>query len=312
MCDEIPEEQQPEIKNVKKKPGRPRKNKPAQPNPKKGIVSTPEDLEHCIEFLYDKPSVFKKLLAFFKLMAVEKLHIVFTTKSIIIYCIDSHNKIYTRVEIDCDKVNHYYCKNEIDIGLMREKVGLIMATIDKNHNSILLLSTVTNFQRNIQVVLKNNVDIDENYKIELIGDYDKSNNEEKFIDDDYMLKFKLTGKYFKKMISDIKKFSDTVTIKKEGPNEFLTFEFIGSDKKIKSERICKNTKSIELVDKLSDDGNDTFRTAFKIDYVSPVSTSFADETIEIYADENKPLKFIINMDEAIKITILTNILDLRK
>jgi hypothetical protein len=309
MCDENPEEPQQEIKKVKKKPGRPRKSQPAQPNPKKGIVTTPEDLEHCIEFLYDKPAVFKKLLAFFKLMAVEKLHIIFTVKNIIIYCVDSHNKIFTRVEIDCSKVNHYYCKNEIDIGLMREKVGLIMATIDKNHNSILLLSTNTSFQRNIQIVLKNNVDIDENYKIELIGDYDKSSNENKFVDEDYMLKFKLTGKYFKKMISDIKKFSDTVTIKKDGPNEFLTFEFIGSDKKIKIDRICKNAKSISLVDNLGE--NDTFRTAFKIDYVSPVSTSFSDETIEIYADETKPLKFIINMDQAIQITILTNILDSR-
>jgi hypothetical protein len=298
-----------EIPVVKKRPGRPRKTPPQQPKQKKGIVCAPEDAAHYIEFLYDKPQVFKKLLQFFKLMSVEKLHITFTNNSIVIYCVDCHKKINTHVKIDCSKVNHYFCKNELDIGLSRSNLGLIMATIDRTYESILLLSTNDNIQKNIQVILKNNTDIDETYKIELIGEYDKSLDNEKFLDNNYMVKFKLTGKYFKKMISDIKSFTDSITIRKDGPNENLIFEFTGTDKKIKSERICKKNETISLSDNLGED--DTFRTTFKIDYVNSISSALLDENIEIYADEDKPLKFIVQMDEAIEIIILTNILDMR-
>ena len=55
--------------------------------------------------------------------------------------------------------------------------------------------------------------------------------------------------------------------------------------------------------------DDSFRTSFKIDYVKPISGALLNETIEIYADENKPLKFLIQMDEIVQVTILTDIID---
>ena len=45
------------------------------------------------------------------------------------------------------------------------------------------------------------IEIDESHKVELIGDYLKIENEDRFINDnEYQLKFELPGKYFKKMI----------------------------------------------------------------------------------------------------------------
>ena len=62
--------------------------------------------------------------------------------------------------------------------------------------------------------MKNDIDIDENHKIELIGEYDHLDSiREKFDDQDYRIKFNLPGKYFKKTISDIKSFSDQLTIR---------------------------------------------------------------------------------------------------
>jgi len=140
---------------IKKRPGRPRKTAPQQPKPKLGIVNSPQDDCHHIEFLYDDPSVFKKLWAFFKAMSVDKLHMIFTKENIFIYCVDHHMKSQIRVKIDCSKVNHYYCKEYIDIGLQCKNPELIMGTIDKSHHSILILSTNNNAQKNIQIVLKN-------------------------------------------------------------------------------------------------------------------------------------------------------------
>ena len=271
---------------------------------------TPSDAEHYIEFLYDKPLIFKKLWQFFKLLACDKLHLSFMKDCIIIYCHDHHKKSYIRVKINCNEVNHYYCERELDIGLLCKNPELIMSTIDKSYNSILFLSTHDNIQKNIEIVLKNEIDIEETHKIELIGEYDKNNNDKKFLDEDYKIKFKLNGKYFKKMISDIKTFSDILNIRQDDKDESLMIEYIKHDKKIKSNHVMKNSEAINLRSALTED--ETFRTSVKVDYIKPLSSALLAESIEIYADEIKPLKFIINLDEkCIQICILTEIIDQR-
>jgi hypothetical protein len=271
---------------------------------------TPSDAEHYIEFLYDKPLIFKKLWQFFKLLACDKLHLSFMKDCIIIYCSDHHKKSHIRVRIDCNEVNHYYCEKELDIGLLCKNPELIMGTIDKSYNSILFLSTHDNNQKNIEIVLKNDIDIEETHKIELIGEYDKTNNDEKFLDEDYKIKFKLNGKYFKKMVSDVKTFSDILVIRQDDRDENLMLEYIKHDKKIKSLHNMKNSAAINLRSALTED--ETFRTSIKIDYIKPLSSALLSESIEVYADEIKPLKFIINLDEkCIQICILTDIIDQR-
>jgi hypothetical protein len=185
-----------------------------------------------------------------------------------------------------------------------------MNTIDKTCSSILFLSSKNTSQRDIQIVLKNDIDIEEIHKIELIGEYDRMENEKDFEDEDYAIKFKLPGKYFKKMISDIKSFSDVATIKQEGPDDPLMFEYIKCDKKIKSTNIVKNSKAICLQSNLNED--DTFRTSFKVEYVKPISSAVLADNIEIYTDENKPLMFIAHLDgKAVEMRILTDIIDNR-
>lgn len=294
----------------KKKPGRPRKQPIRQPKPKNGIVMNPSDNRHFIEFLYDKPLQFKKLCGFFKSMAVEKIRLMFYKDCLIMRCKDHIGKSDIRVKIDCAEINHFYSKDELDIGLLCKNLELIMATIDRTYNSILLLSTDDNIQKNIRVVLKNDIDIEESHTIELIGDYEKIDNDDQFLDENYAIKFKLPGKYFKKMISDIKTFSDQVAIKQDGFEEPLMFEYDKYDKKIKSFHTIKNSKMISLQSKLKDD--DTFRTSFKIEYVKPISSALLSENIEVYADENKPLMFILQMDGgAIEVRILTDIINER-
>lgn len=295
---------------VRPKPGRPRKSLPRVPKPKNGIVENPSDGIHFIEFLYDKPLVFKKLWQFFKLMAVDKIQINFTKTAIYMWCHDHHKKSHMRVKINCNEVNHYYCEDDLEIGLLCKNPELVMNTIDKTCNSILFLSTQDNIQKNIQIVLKNDFDFEEVHKIELIGEYDRIEDNKKFMDTDYAIKFKLQGKYFKKMISDIRSFSDQATIKQDGQDEPLTFEYVKHDKKIKSLHVAKNSKSIALQSTLEED--DTFRTSFKVDYVKPISSAVLAEHIEVYADENKPLMFTIQMDDkAVELKILTDIIDNR-
>jgi len=76
----------------KKRPGRPRKTPLREPRPRNGIVIKPKEPTNFIEFLYDKPLIFKKLWQYFKLMAVDKIQIIFRVSEIILWCEDHHKK----------------------------------------------------------------------------------------------------------------------------------------------------------------------------------------------------------------------------
>jgi hypothetical protein len=306
--DIIKEEYRTKKPSKKKRPGRPRKTPLREPRPRNGIVSTPKDNSNFIEFLYDKPLIFKKLWQYFKLMAVDKIQIIFRKDEIIIWSEDHHKKSKMRIKILANKVNHYYCSEELDIGMLCKNPELIMNTIDKTYTSILFLSKNSYTQKDIRIILNNEIEIDESHRIELIGEYDKISNEKQFIDNDYTIKFELPGRYFKKMISDIRAFSDQITIRQDGPDEPLIFEYMKTDKKIKSYHIVRNNSTIKFKSSLGED--DTFRVSFKIDYVKPISSALLSENIIIYAHENKPLMFSILMDKGtLELKILTEIID---
>lgn len=291
----------------KKKPGRPRKNPVKLPKQKHGISNKPYEPSHAMEFLCDKPLTFKKIWHFFKLMAVNTIFMSFHKKNIYMWCQDHLQQSDIRVKIDCDEVVHYYNKVDLEIGLYCKNQELVMNTIDKNCVEIAFSSVESDSQDNIHVVLRDELEIEAAYQIDVCP-YIKMVDDEKFNDENYALKFKLPCKYFKKMISDIKSFSDQVTIKKDGPQEPLLLEYITSDKKVKATHAVKNDKLLDLKQTLGED--DTFQASFNIDNIKPISSAVLSENISIYADENKPLMFTVDLDDsAVEIKILTKIID---
>lgn len=292
----------------KKRIGRPKKSVSQKPTPRHGIVNNPTDEQHYMEFLFDKPMFFRKIWQFFKLMAVEKVNLSFNKDTILIYCTDHHKKSRISVNIDCNQVNHYYCKEKLDITLSCKNLELIMSTIDKTYSTILFLSTIENIQRNIQIILKNEIGVEETHKVELLGEYERAEYSE-FDTKEYPIQFRLPGKYFKKMISDMRSFSDQISIRQDGRNDPLMFEYVKQDKKIKSLYIIKKSKNVQFQSSIDEDY--AFRTSFKIDYVKPISSALLSENIDVHVSETKPLLFAIPMDDAIDVNILTDIIDHR-
>jgi hypothetical protein len=299
-------------KNIKKnKPGRPRKNPICQPQKRIGIVENPADMRNHVEFLYDNPERFKKILAYFKSHAVNKVFIRFQSNSIIFWCQDSSQKNNIRVKINCNLVNHYYCPEPLNIGISCDHLEKIMATIDKTYNSILILSQKDSLQNYIQIILKDDTYTDESYKIELIEDYNNFQNTDYLFDEqnNYMLHFVLPSKKFKSMINNMSAFTNQVSIELHSATDPLLFQYLSRDNKIKHTTTIKNN-SFTLKQNL--DENDTFHTSFVLDYVKSISSSLLSETINIYADENKPLLFINEMDnQCIEVRTLTEIIDKR-
>lgn len=293
---------------TKKKPGRPRKNPVREHEPRKGISVQPHNIANHIEFIYSEPSVFKKLWGYYKAMAIEQLQLIFRQDEIIIYGIDHMQKSRMRTRIDARKVNHYYCKQPLTVGISNSNTENIMLSIDETYNKIAIYSESGSIHRNIKTTLTNEIEIDENRVINLVDRVPEFDDEKAFLDDDYTLKFELPGKYFKKMLTNIKLFSEELSIRQDGPNDPLMFEYQDKEKKIKSKNVVKNSKKIKLRSTLKDD---TFLVKINLDYIKPISSALASENIAIWTHEKKPFVTSVSLDnDAVEIKILTDIMSL--
>jgi len=298
------------VSNFKKGPGRPRKTPKKEPIPRKGISKHPANPDSFIEVLYDQPIVIKKIFQFFKAIAAAQIQIIFRPKDIIFYAVDHLEKSRIRVKIDATKLNNYYCRDILDVGVSTKEMELILNKIDKEYSCIILLSDISSTQRNITLVLENDIQIDEMHRIELIGQYNKMENERLFIDEDYTIKFEFPSKYFKKTINDIKTMSLQLSITQEDSESPIVFEYLTENKRIQSKHTVKDGKKIKLESYLSDDKS--FRVDVRIDYIKPIAASQIADEIKILVDENKSFMTIAYIDDgSIEIKTLTEIIDER-
>jgi len=308
--DEIPTKKKTIKSPIKKGPGRPRKNPKKEPIQKKGISKTPINPDEHMEFLYDQPLILKKIFQFFKLLSATQIQIIFRPFDIIFYAIDHHNVSKIRVKIDAKKLNHYYCRSPITVGISSKDMELILNKVDKDYTSIIILSTNGSTQRNITIILENDMQINEIHTIELIGHYNKMEDETIFNDEDYVISFNFPSKYFRKTINDIKSMSSQLSIIQEDNKSPLVFEYLTQNKKIQSKHIVKQQEKIRLLSDLED--SDSFRVDVKIDYINPISKAQIADDIYILVDENKPFmtKTYID-DKTIEIKTITEIIDNR-
>jgi hypothetical protein len=159
------------------------------------------------------------------------------------------------------------------------------------------------------MILKTEMQIDENHMIGLVGTYNHITNEDDFIDDNYMIQFTLPCKYFKKTINDIKSIASDMSITQEDGNSPLEIEYISKNKKIKSNHVVKNKKKINLISNVDEIA---FRVDIKVDYIKPISSAQIADNITIMVDENKAFMTRATIDDgAIEIKTLTEIIDNR-
>lgn len=295
---------------TKKGPGRPRKTPKKEPIPRKGISRSPQNADSFIEVLYDQPVIMKKIFQFFKNIAASQIQIIFRPKEIIFYAIDHHKKSRNRVRVDATKINHYYCHGVLDVGISTKEMELILNKVDKEYSSIVILSDIESTHRTVTLVLENDMQIDELHRLELIGTYDKMENEEAFIDEDYMIRFEFPSKYFKKTIGDIKTMSSQLSITQEDEDSPIVFEYLTENKRIQSKHTVKDGSKIKLVSNLAD--GDSFRVDIRIDYIKPISSSQIADFVTVLVDENKAFMTKSYIDDGtIEIKTLTEIIDER-
>jgi hypothetical protein len=276
----------------KKRPGRPRKKPLKKVLGRNGISQSPLNPDHCVEVVYDIPLNFKRIFTLFKSMATKNICISFRVASFEITATDHLKKSFIKVIINCLKLNHYYCSEDIKCHLNSKNIEKIIQVIDKNYNSIAFVVKRSTSRSSLSIIYKNEIKIDEIREIDLIQS-DASDIPVSFDDTDYPVKFVLPSKYFKKIITDIGSFSDILTISKVGLSQ-LTLSYTSKDKTIKSRHIVQSPGLINLLSNVPE--SDIFSSSVQIEYIKPLSNSLVSDNILVSASSTKNMIFKLSID----------------
>jgi hypothetical protein len=296
------------ISQPRRGPGRPCKAPKKDPIPRKGIVKAPLNSDDHIEFIYDQPLLLRKIFQLFKQLAVAQVQIIFRPSEILFYSQDHHKKTDCRIKIDTKKINLYYCRSELEVGVSAKDIECILNTVDKEYSSIIITSNINSTQKNITINLENSLQADEIHTIELVGSYKHMENEHEFLDHDYAIELKFPWHFFKKTTGDIKSMTSQISITQIDKTKPLLFEFLKANKKVSTKHVYKNSSKIELKSKVKEDAG--FRVDVKIDYLKPIASAQIADNIAILVDENKKIMTCAYLDNhTIEIRTLTEIID---
>ncbi len=293
----------------KRGPGRPKKV-PKKELPFRGILEEPRNKAHVVEFLYGEPGVFKRMWQFFKLMSADKIQFLFTPDDIFVWGIDHHRKSKLLVTINPNNLNEYYCASPVEICLSDKNLEAIMNKIDKTQESIKILVPKSDLTIcSVSFILTNNLDIATRDIVDVGADKINMFDEKEFDDGGYTIAFTLPGKYFKKMITDVKSISNKLMIKQDSPDSPLVFEHVGRGNSVATEITFNDSRVINFSSKLQND--ESFCISLVVDYIKPIGSALANSAICISVDEDKPFLSIIKLNEIFEVRVLTEIIDAR-
>jgi len=294
----------------KRKPGRPPLRIKKEQIERKGVVLEPLKKENIVELIYDLPIIFKKIFNFLKLMEVKEVKMKFMEDCVKLTCIDHLEKNVINLHIDCSKMNHYYCKNQIVVVLDSKNVEKVLKKIDKTYSTITIISKIDTYRSEIMINFSNaDIDIDEIHVINLMESNFMDDTKYELINLDYEkypIKFQLPFKNFKKIINDISSFSNVFKIEKIKGIP-LQFPYDTDGRTIKVNHIFNNAEKIKLESTIGE--NDIFSVSTYIDYVIKLSNSLISENIKIYVDKEDDMVFKVFVDNTtFELTIYTKII----
>ena len=285
----------------KRGPGRP-PNVNTTPNLKKdGVSSTPKIKENVLEFIYEKPIVFKLIFAYFKASKCSEIKMRFTPTEVTLFTIDHLNSTKIAVYLNGEGVNWYYCAKEFWVIVNLDIFEKMCSSIDKNISEIKIFSKPNlanpSGPREIVFVLLNpNIQNDEMYEInmaEIKTDPNITHFEEEIdtgkIDTNFPLSFSLPSKNFKNIINNISKFSEIFQIEYRY-NSPLCFKYNISN--INYHSVFKANEKIHL--KILEETNIT--SDLSIDVIRPISNSGLSDSVSIYCKQNGSVLFKSNID----------------
>lgn len=282
-------------------PGRPPSRPPIPTISKNGIMEIPKDPNNKLEFIYDDPQIFKSLFTYFKNIKAQEIHIKCSPKGLTFYTRDHSKMSRIFAIINGQYVNWFYCKEEYWIGMNRENVEKIFASIDKTFSSIVLVQEIEE-QLSINIIFKDlSIDKECNYRITL-SSYRYDNElylAEKILENpSSQLDFVLSAKHFKKTINDASNYTNIINIERMNPDATLhqhyPLKFTYVNTNISYDEIYKKDSSIKLNSNIPH-GN-TFRCVIDVNNIRSLSNSMVTDEIRIVCKNDEDILFISEID----------------
>lgn len=290
--------------DLKKRPGRPKKESPKKTIPKEGIVENPSNLHisdprmrYSFELLYDNPIMFRKIFSLFKSMAVDNIRIRLEKQVIKMHAIDHSFSNHIYIQIYGNKMNRYYTSRVMEFGLNPLNIQKILQTLNKDYIKIYWFTTVHLEKSKIMIGLSND-DLEEDsiYTIEQdqLETYDWQIETQLELEKKYPLKFELPFKHFKKKVTDFKLLGDIMKIEKEG-NKPLKLSYNFSNSKGNQTTIFKCSEKINLKSSIKPD--EIFSVSVCLDYIKPLAGTLISDSIQISADIDQNIIFTSFLDQ---------------
>jgi len=278
----------------KKKPGRPKKiivNIPVEIN---GIVDKPSNDENLVELVYQNPKIFKKIFAQYKSYDSTIIDISFNKTDVKIITRDHKRVIVEYTILNCNLLNHYYCKNPIRVGVKRDNLERLFRNIDKTHYKITFMLK-EDYRSTLYMNIKNyEMGNEIQYEIEVVQNLELDELDDTNYDEtNYPVKFEFPSKHFKTLIGDLKILSNTFSIQKLGlePLQF-TYE---QTSKVNMNDVYYDSNKIKLHSIIKE--NEIFTASVDITRVSPFSKSNMGDVVYIAADWKQPLCLYTELDK---------------
>ena len=294
---------------AKRPPGRPRRVPENPPVIVKGIVTEPEDPKNLTELLYYNTTHLKKIAQLFKNIKASSVQIITNEKEMILFAQSPFKNNSVMVVFDGSKMNHYYNKNNLDIGVGAGNLITVLKKINKRHSCVGIMQDKDEKDRWIDIALINGfVGIRSEQSVSLIPKYTKLTDEMRaqFLDESkYSISFEYFQYDFKRLISDSKSFQERIVFRKSG-TEPLAIEYNNTDGQIKAKDILDD-KNDKLALKSTVQENELFVISVQVEALRAISSASLGDSVKIFLQEKMPLKTIIKVDEGVTVYTQTKL-----
>jgi hypothetical protein len=294
----------------RRRPGRPPSKPPAPPLESRGVVDTPSDADHRLELVYGDPMVFKALFSYFKNIKAREVHLRCAPQGLTFFARD-HAKISRVVaHVAGEHVNHYYCEDTFWLGLNRELVEKLFAAIDKTFYKMMIAHCVDDPDTLSIIYRDTEVDKECRYKATLsaYAPDDELYEAERHLGAQalataFPVEFTLTAKQFKKTVSDVAAYSETLTIEKLGA---APLQFTYAKAGMAYSETYRDPDKISLRSAVPADA--AFRCTVRVANVKSLAASMVTDDVRVHCREEGDLLFRSAIDaKALVVSTLTRL-----
>jgi len=292
-------------------PGRPSSKPPAPVLEMKGIVDAPDDSDNRLEFVFRDPTVFKALFTYFKNIKARDIHLRCTPDALTFFTRDQSKMSRVVAHVAGSHVNWHYCEEEFWLGINREVVEKMFASIDRTFYKITIMQAHDE-PLSLSFIFKDaSVDKECNYKVTLstyapddeLYEAERCLSPEALVEE-FPIEFTLPAKQFKKTMGDSIHYSDTITFEKIGGGHPLQLTYSKSN--MSYNEVYRSSKKIKLRSDVEE--GTTFRATVKIANVKPLAASMVTDDVRILCREEEDILFRSALDaKALVVSTLTRI-----